>query len=472
MITIAAPKEPQPETRVAIVPDIVQSMVRAGHRVLVEAGAGVASSHPDSEYEAAGAEIVPAIDLTAIDVLAHVTPLPLAAIQRLRPGAVTIGLAGPYSIERVAALAAAKVTAMSFEKLPRTSRAQSMDALSSQALSAGYRCVLEAAIRSPRFFPMSMTAAGTVPPAKAVVLGIGVAGLQAIATARRLGATVAANDIRPSSAEEAQSVGATFIEVPVDTSEGTGTGGYARALGDDAASRQREALKPWIADADVLITTAAIPGRAAPRLVTHEMVEQMRPGAVVVDLAAPTGGNVEGSKPGEDVRIPSARGGGEITIVGIANAAADLPTDSSRLYSKNVENVLKLIAKDGGIVVDFADDIVDGMTITHDGVDRMNAAQGTAPASAAQVAPGGQATPDGQEAAPVAVERAPQDGPDVALAGGPEVVPDGGEPEPYGDAAPVDGAVPDVVPQGETLPGTQAFPDQTGQPLDGEEGRL
>lgn len=383
VITIAAPKEPQPETRVALVPETVQTLVRAGHRVLVEQGAGLAAAHPDSEYTAAGAEVVPAVDLAQVDVLAHVTPLPAAAAARLKSGSVTIGLAGPYDDERVEALAAARVTAMSFEKLPRTSRAQAMDVLSSQALAAGYRCVLEAAIRSPRFFPMAMTAAGTVPPAKVVVLGIGVAGLQAIATAKRLGAIVSANDIRPDSAEEARSVGATFIEVPVDSSEGTGTGGYARALGEDAAARQRDALRPFIADADVLITTAAIPGRAAPRLATADMVASMRPGAVVVDLAAASGGNVEGSKPGEDVRVPSAHGGGEITIVGLANAPGDLPTDASRLFSKNVDNVLKLIVRDGELVIDFEDDIVDGMTITHDGQNRLTA---PAPAAAPEVA--------------------------------------------------------------------------------------
>lgn len=371
MIIVAAPREPQPETRVALVPDTVKSLIKAGHRVLIEKGAGARAAYPDSQYEAAGAEIVNGIDLATVDVLAHVTPLPAAAIERFRRGAVTVGLAGPYDDDRVAALTAAGVTAMSFERLPRTSRAQSMDVLSSQALAAGYRCVLEAAIRLPRFFPLAMTAAGTVPPAKVVVLGIGVAGLQAIATAKRLGAIVAANDIRPDSAEEAQSVGATFIDVGLDASEGTGTGGYARSLGDDAASRQKAALAPHIADADVLITTASIPGRAAPRLVTHEMVAAMRPGSVAVDLAAPSGGNIEGSVPGDDVAIPSTAGEGSVTVVGISSAASDLPTDASRLFGKNVENVLKLIVADGELNVDFTDDIVEGMTITHDGVNRL-----------------------------------------------------------------------------------------------------
>ncbi|HMR49741.1 MAG TPA: NAD(P) transhydrogenase subunit alpha [Arachnia sp.] len=370
MITVAATKEPQPETRVALTPETTRSLTKAGHRVLIESGAGTAAGHTDEKYASSGAEVTPRPDLSGVDILAHVTPLAGERIAALCSRAVTIGMAGPHDDERVAALAEANITAMSFERLPRTSRAQSMDALSSQALAAGYRAVLEAAIRLPRFFPLAMTAAGTVPPAKVVVLGIGVAGLQAIATAKRLGATVAANDIRPSSAEEARSVGATFIEVGLG-GDGAGAGGYARALGQDSAARQREALAPHIAEADVLITTAAVPGRPAPRLVTADMVRAMRPGSVVVDLAAPTGGNVEGSRAGEDVLIASARGEGAVTIVGIASAPSDLPADASRLFAKNVENVIKLIARDGEVVIDFGDDIVDGMTITHDGVNRL-----------------------------------------------------------------------------------------------------
>lgn len=371
MITVVATREPYPETRVALTPDVCRSLTKAGHRIIVESGAGGAAGHPDAQYQEAGAEVVPVVPLSEIDVLAHVLPLTEERIRELKPGALTIGMAGPHEVDRVTRLAEAEITAMSFERLPRTSRAQSMDALSSQALAAGYRAVLEAAFRLPRFFPLAMTAAGTVPPAKVVVLGIGVAGLQAIATAKRLGATVSANDIRPSSAEEARSVGATFIDVGLGSDEGAGTGGYARTLGQDAATRQREALAPHIADADVLITTAAVPGRPAPRLVTAEMVQAMRPGSVAVDLAAPTGGNIEGSRPGEDVKVPSTRGDGDVTIVGVASAPSDLPADASRLFAKNVENVVKLIASDGAVVIDFGDDIVDGMTITHDGVNRL-----------------------------------------------------------------------------------------------------
>lgn len=373
VITIAAPREPAPETRVALVPETASALTRAGHRVLIENGAGLAAGHTDADYEKAGADVVAGIDLAAIDVLAHITPLPPEAIARLRRGAVTIGLMAPFTDERLAALTEAGVTALAFEKVPRTSRAQAMDVLSSQALAAGYRCVLEAAIRLPRFFPLAMTAAGTVPPAKVVVLGIGVAGLQAIATAKRLGANVAANDIRPSSAEEARSVGATFIDVGLDTAEGTGTGGYARALGEDSAARQQAALAPHIADADVLITTAGVPGKTAPRLATAEMIAAMRPGSVVIDMLAASGGNVEGSVAGEDVKVPSARGDGEITIVGLTVPAADLPADASRLYAKNVQNIINLLVTDDGFTVDFADDILDGAAITHDGVNRLAA---------------------------------------------------------------------------------------------------
>ena len=372
--TIVALREPPPETRVALVPDAVASLVRGGHVVVIQAGAGEHAFHTDAAYAAAGARVLSGAELAAAlagaDVLTHVRALAVERIQALRPGAVTVGLDAPFDDEaRLSVLNARKITALSFERLPRTSRAQAMDVLSSQAFAAGYRAVLEAAIRLPRFFPLAMTAAGTVPPAKVVVLGVGVAGLQAIATARRLGAQVSANDIRPDSAEEVRSVGATFIDVGIG--EAAGTGGYARDLEVSAARRQQEALAPYIADADVLITTAAVPGRAAPRLVTAEMVAAMRPGSVVVDLAAASGGNVEGSRPGQDVRVPSARGGGDVVIVGPASAPSDLPADSSRLYAKNVTNVLALlIDEDGSLRLDFADDIVAGMCLTHDGSSR------------------------------------------------------------------------------------------------------
>lgn len=371
VITIAVAREPSPERRVALVPEAVSALVRSGHRVLVESGAGLAATFCDEAYAEAGAEVVPAVDLAGVDVVAHVTPLPAAALRRLREGAVTVGLGAPLDdAARLAAANARRATVLAFERLPRTSRAQAMDVLSSQALVAGYRAVLEAAIRLPRFFPLAMTAAGTVPPAKVVVLGAGVAGLQAIATARRLGAKVWATDIRPASAEEVRSVGATFIDPGIDPAEGAGAGGYARALGESATDRQRAAVAPFVADADVLITTASVPGRRAPLLVTADMVAAMRPGSVVVDLAAPTGGNVEGVVVGGDVRVPS-RHGGEVTVVGPASPPSDLPADASRLFARNVQGVLGLLTgPDGGLVVPLEDDVVDAMAITHAGAAR------------------------------------------------------------------------------------------------------
>jgi NAD(P) transhydrogenase subunit alpha len=240
-----------------------------------------------------------------------------------------------------------------------------MDALSSQALVAGYRAVLEAAARFPRFFPLYMTAAGTIPPAKVLVLGAGVAGLQAIGTAKRLGARVSANDIRPASADEVKSMGGTFINLDLDAE---GTGGYARALSDDRAERQRQLLAPHVAAADILITTAAIPGRAAPLLVTADMVAAMSPGSVVVDLAAESGGNVEGVVSGEDVRIPVH--GGHVTLVGLADAPSAIPTDASRLYAKNVANLLTLMIAHGQLAIDFDDEIIASACLTHDGTVR------------------------------------------------------------------------------------------------------
>ncbi|GAB2990155.1 Rossmann-fold NAD(P)-binding domain-containing protein [Actinotalea caeni] len=371
MSTLVALREPDGETRAALTPEAVRTIVRLGHRVVVQTGIGTHAFHPDEAYADAGAEVLegaPLADaLRGADLLAHVVPLEPERLAVLQPGTITLGLAGALDDERRAALAAAGTVTLAFERLPRISRAQAMDVLSSQSFVAGYRAVLEAAVRLPRFFPLAMTAAGTVPPAKVVVLGVGVAGLQAIATARRLGATVAANDIRPDSAEEVRSVGATFIDAGVGTAEASG--GYARALAATAAEAQQQAIAPHIAEADVLITTAAVPGRRAPRLVTTEMLAAMRPGSVAVDLAAATGGNVEGSQPGAEVRVPSSRGGGDVVLVGLANAAGDLPTDASRLYAKNVSNVVELLTVPGAegegatLAVDTNDEVLAGMLV-------------------------------------------------------------------------------------------------------------
>ncbi|MDQ3357977.1 MAG: Re/Si-specific NAD(P)(+) transhydrogenase subunit alpha [Actinomycetota bacterium] len=361
---VAVPAEQAPgERRVAITPETAKQLVGAGLQVVVQTGAGRHAHAGDDAYSDAGAEVVERVDSTAVDVLLHVRPLARGVPARLRPGAITIGLCSPSTeTATVRALAQARTTAMAMELVPRISRAQSMDALTSQALVAGYRCVLEAAMRLPRFLPLYMTAAGTVPPARVLVLGAGVAGLQAIATAKRLGARVAAYDVRPASADEVRSMGATFVELDLEQLEGTG--GYAREMGEDRAQRQRELLAPHVADADVVLTTAAVPGRAAPVLVTTGMLAGMKPGSVVVDLAAESGGNVEGSVAGEDLLV------GEVRLVGMKDAASTMPVDASRLYAKNVANLLLLMTTDGQVRVDLDDEVVAGTCLTHDGTVR------------------------------------------------------------------------------------------------------
>lgn len=364
---VAVPAETLPgERRVAVTPETVAQLVGAGLEVVVQRGAGRHAFVPDDAYTGAGAVVVEAVDAAAVDVLLHVRPLPPAVPPRLREGAITIGLCSPSTeLPTVAALRDARTTSFALELVPRISRAQSMDALTSQALVAGYRCVLEAATRLPRFLPLFMTAAGTVPPARVLVLGAGVAGLQAIATARRLGAVVSGYDVRSSSADEVRSMGATFVDLGLDALEGGG--GYAREMTEERARAQREALAPHVADADVVITTAAVPGRSAPLLITTPMVAAMKPGSVVVDLAAESGGNVEASVPGQDVAVPATAGGGDVVVVGMRDAASTMPVDASRLYAKNVANLLLLMTTDGEVVPDFDDEVVAGACLTHAG---------------------------------------------------------------------------------------------------------
>ncbi|MSZ08473.1 MAG: NAD(P)(+) transhydrogenase (Re/Si-specific) subunit alpha, partial [Actinobacteria bacterium] len=286
------------ENRVAATPESVKQLVGKGLKVTVQKGAGVLAGYADEDYKAAGATISPSVDPGTLDVLAHVRPLAPATIKKLKKGTLTVGLMSPASeADAVKALRDNAITSFALELVPRISRAQSMDALTSQALVAGYRCVLEGAMRLPRFFPLYMTAAGTVPPATVLVLGAGVAGLQAIATAKRLGSKVMAYDVRSASADEVRSMGGTFIELELDVAA-DGAGGYAKELAADRVKRQQELLTPYVSAADVIITTAAIPGRPAPRLITQAMMKGMKPGSVIIDLAAETGGNVEGSKPG------------------------------------------------------------------------------------------------------------------------------------------------------------------------------
>ena len=363
-VKIAVVKETREgEQRVAMVPELVGKLTDLGYDVLVEPGAGEAAEFADEEYADAGATLDHDA-LASADVVIAVRPLERERVRALNEGAAVMSfLPVNQSHELVELLRDRGVTAFSMELVPRISRAQSMDALSSQALVAGYRCAIVAAGLLRRFFPLNMTAAGTVQPADVVVLGAGVAGLQAIATAKRLGAVVQAYDVRAAAAEEIASMGAKAIDLDLETLEGSG--GYAREMTEDRAARQRELLAPYLAKADALITTAAVPGRQAPLLVTREMVEQMKPGSVVVDLAADTGGNVEGSEPGRVVRI------GHAQVWGGDNVPSQMPGPASRLYAQNVVNLLTLMTEkdDEGarFAPDFDDEVVAGAAVTHGG---------------------------------------------------------------------------------------------------------
>jgi NAD(P) transhydrogenase subunit alpha len=365
---VAVPREIRDgEKRVALVPDVINKLTRLGYEVVIESGAGVHSQATDDLYTAAGATLKSGNVISDADVVLSVTSLTPAQMGSLKKGAVTISFLSPVTaVDSIDAAASAGVTAFSLELVPRISRAQSMDALTSQALCAGYRAALVGAELSPRFFPMLMTAAGTVTPAQVLVLGAGVAGLQAIATARRLGGVVSAYDVRPSSADEVKSMGATFINLELEAIEGAG--GYAREMTEERAAKQRELLTPYIAKSHVVITTAAVPGRTAPRLMTAAMVDAMEPGTIIVDIAAETGGNVEGSKPGEIVT--TAKG---VKIWGGRDIPSQLPFHASSLYSRNVVNLLTLMttpSKDGSPValnIDFTDEIIDKSAVTHGG---------------------------------------------------------------------------------------------------------
>ena len=351
------------ETRVAMVPELVEKLTGLGYAVAVEPNAGAAALIADEEYVEAGASVEERALETA-DVVVSVQPLPIENVRRLRRGATTVSfLPGNQVPEIVADLRDCGITSYAMEYVPRISRAQSMDALSSQALVAGYRCAIVAAGLLRRFFPLNMTAAGTVQPAEVVVLGAGVAGLQAIATAKRLGAVVRAYDVRAAAAEEIRSMGAKSIDLELETLEGAG--GYAREMTEDRAARQRDLLAPYIANADALITTAAVPGRQAPVLVTREMVEQMKPGSVVVDLAAESGGNVEGSVAGEVVRV------GHAQVWGGRNVPSQMPGPASRLYAQNIVNLLTLMTaksvEPGTFAPDVEDEIVASSCVTRDG---------------------------------------------------------------------------------------------------------
>lgn len=345
------------DARVALAPRGVAALVADGHRVAIPAGAGTAAGFPDYQFREAGADVFVDAVPTA-DLVAAVGPV---TVDEVGPTAAVIAFLEPLARPaEIARFAEAGVTAFAMEMIPRTTQAQGMDALSSQATAAGYQAVLLAATRLPRFFPMMMTAAGTVPPARVLVIGAGVAGLQAIATARRLGAVVSGYDIRPAAAEQVRSLGATFVGGPVDAAAES-AGGYATAVDEETRRRQAAALADHVAQADIVITTAQVPGRPAPRLITREMVEQMRPGSIVVDLAAPSGGNCEVTVPGAEVRA------GEALVIGPRDLAAGTAGHASEMYSRNVVALIRHLASEGRIVVDPKDPITAAACVAHAG---------------------------------------------------------------------------------------------------------
>jgi H+-translocating NAD(P) transhydrogenase subunit alpha len=359
---VGVPKETTPgERRVALVPDVVRRLGTKGVEVVVESGAGAQALIPDALFEEAGAQIaVDPGEVWGADVVVTIAPPSDEDIGRLGSGSVLVGFLGPLTNPgTVSALARAGVTAFAMEAIPRISRAQSMDALSSQSNVAGYKAALLGAEHSTRFYPMLMTAAGTIPPAKVLVLGAGVAGLQALATARRLGAQTTGYDVRPEVAEQVESLGAKFLDLGV---EAAGEGGYARELTDEEKARQQQALTDAIAGFDVVITTALVPGRPAPKLVTAEAVQAMKPGSVIVDLAGESGGNAELTEPGETVVKH------DVTIVSPLNLPATMPEHASQLYARNVQALLELFLDDeGNLSLDFDDEIIAGACVTRDG---------------------------------------------------------------------------------------------------------
>ncbi len=364
-MNVAVPRETAfNEARVALVPETVARLVKAGATVTVERGAGTRAAFPDDSYVQAGASIQddPAALFGNADLVACVGRPADATLSAMRRGAAVLGLLAPLGDPQyVKLLAEAGVTALSMDAIPRITRAQSMDALSSQSNIAGYKAVLLAAVALPKFFPMLTTAAGTIPPAKALVLGAGVAGLQAIATARRLGAVVSAYDVRAAVKEQVQSLGATFLEVDLGV-DAEGAGGYAKELTPEQIDKQRRVMVDAIGKSDVVVTTALVPGRPAPRLITEEAVAAMKPGSVIVDLAAEAGGNCALTKPGETFVT-----GGGVQILGEMNLPSTMPHHASQLYSRNVFALLGVIVKDNALHLDFDDEIARGTTIAHGG---------------------------------------------------------------------------------------------------------
>jgi proton-translocating NAD(P)+ transhydrogenase subunit alpha len=354
------------ERRVALVPNLAPHLVKLGLDVAVETGAGTAAGLPDAQFQEKGARILPRAELLATaDILCHVRSFSgpgSARLDGLRKGQVVVGfldaLAAPKGVQ---ALAGSGVAAFAMDLVPRTTRAQSMDALSSIATVIGYKAVLLAADALPRLFPMLMTAAGTLAPAKVFVIGAGVAGLQAIATAKRLGAVVEAYDVRPAVKEQIESLGARFVELAIEAKDSQDAGGYAKAMDEAFYARQRELLGQALADQDVVIATAAVPGKKAPLLITANAVDGMKPGSVIVDVAAEQGGNCEVTKPGETV----LRNG--VSVIGPLNLSSSVPAHASQMFARNVVNFLGLIVKKGALSIDLADDIVRETLVARDG---------------------------------------------------------------------------------------------------------
>jgi NAD(P) transhydrogenase subunit alpha len=391
-LKIAVPRETAPgETRVALTPQTAGQLVGDGVEVLVQAGAGDGSFIPDEAYREAGVTIVP--DAPALygqaDVVLRVGRPTDEEIGFLRPGTVLIGTLGTLANPQLAQdLAKAGVTAISMDAIPRITRAQSMDTLSSQATVGGYKAVLIAAERLPKFMPLLTTAAGTVRPARVLVFGAGVAGLMAIGTARRLGAVVEATDVRPVVKEQVQSLGGTFLEVEMteeEKAQAETSGGYAREMSDDYKRRQAELIASRVGEADAIITTALIPGRPAPKLITAEMIKTMRPGSVIVDMAAEMGGNTELTEAGKEIVTDNG-----VRIIGFTNLPATMPGSATQMYAKNIQTLIKHLVSDGKLNLNFADEITAGATITHDGkvVNQATAkALGIEPAAPAQESP-------------------------------------------------------------------------------------
>jgi NAD(P) transhydrogenase subunit alpha len=383
------PKEVAPgERRVALVPESVQSLIKLGPEVIVEAGAGVEAGFEDSAYEEAGARIVPSAgEALGADLVVKVAMPSLAEIESLREGAALICFLKPLDQQDISeALAKRGVTAFSMEFMPRITRAQSMDALSSQSTISGYRAVLLAATALPRIFPMLVTAAGTLKPARVLVVGVGVAGLQALGTAKRLGAVTFGYDTRAVVREQVESLGARFVELDLDTGDSEDKGGYAKAQTEEFYQKQRTLLGEHVSQADVVITTALVPGQPAPRLIDEEAVVNMRPGSVIVDLAAEKGGNVAVTQMDEDAMVHG------VTVIGRTNLPAEIPAHASQMYGKNLVTFLEHLLDEGQLVLDWGDEITTGTIVSYGGAVVNERLGGTLPAP-----PAAEASSDGGE---------------------------------------------------------------------------